>query len=417
MKTIGRSLLMAALLMAALLLAPTAAHAATSGWVKGRLQFFQNQGNFCPTGRDCTGANYLQAQWHTNQPIPETVIVILDSSNRQIGSGSTGTDGRFLVRWTSTNTVTKGKVQWYAEHSGGRFNIRTGTGTRQVFTGATKSLTNGASQSNPTNWGDLRWGSSSSPHPVANVYDGAWKLWNFSAQFSSLAVTFFTGVEVRAFNSSCPTSCAGGKLVNLDTGGGTPYSPGARVMHELGHIVSTQTHQGNDSHPCLDYSFGGNSGWSLQSQEWTCAGFEEGYATFVGDVARYWNSAVAPDTCFPQTDACTTMLETSSTFSCDFANGEPRWPLSVMRFLWDSYDFRSDFEDVAEPYNDLVNNQNNFAIGTANHQRDEPFSGPGGSLADRDGKSNFDFFVNYSDAHPGRSLFAADTNNCSPPGD
>jgi hypothetical protein len=48
--------------------APAAAHATTSGWVKGRLQFFQNQGNFCPTGRNCTGANYLQSEWHTNQP-------------------------------------------------------------------------------------------------------------------------------------------------------------------------------------------------------------------------------------------------------------------------------------------------------------------------------------------------------------
>ena len=34
---------------------------AAGGFVAGTLQFFQAQGNFCPTTRTCTGAQYPQS--------------------------------------------------------------------------------------------------------------------------------------------------------------------------------------------------------------------------------------------------------------------------------------------------------------------------------------------------------------------
>jgi len=346
------------------------------------------------------------------------VIVILDSSNRQIGSGTTDFNGNFLVRWTSSNNVTSGKVRWFAEHSGNRFKVKTGTGGRHTFTSGTRTLNNGRTQTNPNSWGDIRWGSSTTPHPVSNVYDGAHRTWFYSAQYSPRAIPNFVNVELRAFNTNCPTSCANALRVDLDTGADTPYVYSARTAHELGHIVSDQVSQGREAASCNDYSRNG-AGWSITSPEHMCAGYEEAYATLVGDIGRHWFNAPQPFACGYETGVCSLNTETSSAAgggSCDGSVEEERWVLTTLRFLWDVYDDVNDggSESVRQTYDRVIDNQGNFAIGTANHQRDEPFAG--GTLSDQDGKGQFDYLVNFETAHP-VELDEADAINCFPPGD
>ena len=250
-----------------------------------------------------------------------------------------------------------------------------------MFNSGSRNLANGTTQSNPTDWGDIRWGSSSSPHPTANVYDGAWRTWFYSVQYSTLATTNFKNVAIWAFNANCATSCGGGLRLDLDTSASTPYAYSARVAHELGHVVSSQTSQEKFSHPCVDYGYKGTGGWSITSPEWSCAGFEEAYATFIGDVGRYWWNAPQPIACAYETGTCSLSMEASSGVGtlCPTASEEDRWVLSSLRALWDIYDSAQDpgaAETISEPYNLIVDNNNHFTVGTANRQRDEPSRAP-----------------------------------------
>ena len=62
-------------LAALAVIAPSAAaFASSSGAIEGKLYFYQNQGNYCPVGRDCTGAKYREAEYHTNQPIANVKV-------------------------------------------------------------------------------------------------------------------------------------------------------------------------------------------------------------------------------------------------------------------------------------------------------------------------------------------------------
>ena len=60
-----------------------------TGVVSGRLRFYQNQGNYCPSTRDCSGAQYLESEYHTYQPVRDVKVYVETSGGTLIGSGST----------------------------------------------------------------------------------------------------------------------------------------------------------------------------------------------------------------------------------------------------------------------------------------------------------------------------------------
>lgn len=193
-----------------LLAAATPAHATTSGWVKGKITFYQNQGNYCPSTRTCTGANYLQASYQTGQPAAHTKVYVVDSSDRAIGSGVTDINGNFSIPWQSSNNANSGHFYWSFEHKDNRFNVRSGTGAQWVAWTSNISLPNGTTQATATNFGTIVWGNAASPHAVANVNDGAWRMWNYALSYSGIMNSNFTNVEIRAFN----TSRVNGRLVS-----------------------------------------------------------------------------------------------------------------------------------------------------------------------------------------------------------
>ena len=55
--------------------AAATAHAG-SGVVRGRLLFYENNNDYCPSTRDCTGANYLEAQYNSYLPVSDAKVYV-----------------------------------------------------------------------------------------------------------------------------------------------------------------------------------------------------------------------------------------------------------------------------------------------------------------------------------------------------
>ena len=395
---------------------------ASTGYVSGKLQFYQNQGGYCPSTRDCTGARYLQSEFNTYQPIRDAKVWVRRTSDfAVIGQGTTDRTGSFTIRWndpTSSGSVAA-DLYWTGEHKDGRFALRNSTGL--VFRMSTPDflLANGTTATAPTSIGNYKWGQSGSPHPLSNVYDGAFRDWDVF-ETANRMVNHFTGVEIRAFSDRCSTSCAEGKVVTLDPN--SAYVPQARVMHELGHVASTvASHDQTRSLPpntiyCFDDTV--NCGWGLNSREWQAAAFEEGLATFFGDVGLYTKAATAPHTCYASAAACSTgtfNMETSSRSSCQ--SGENRWALSTNRYLWDAYDTPSDYtgENLSAAYYEFFDTVNALHNGTWEDQKEEYWNADYSALDDKDGRSAHDFLDVWRQW--GTDSGTQYDGNCSPVGD
>lgn len=401
------------LLLAVSSVVPGVATAATSGVVRGRLTYYNELGNFCPSTRTCGAARYHQASFGTDMPVKNVKVKILDSSATQIGTGRTDSDGWYTVSWFSGSNATQGHLNWNGEHADGRFNVRDGSGSTLVWYTNNSSITNGTTTGSPQQWGTANWGWNGNESALSHVYAGAERTWADSFTYSGHLGTHFTNVEIRGFSSDCPTSCASGKLVKLDTAANTPYGWSSRVAHELGHIASTQSSQQQNFNLCANYTFGGGNTWNATSAEHGCAHYEEAFATWVGDVARYWSwDSGSTDICpGVPTGACATLAEPSTVaLGGTCALNEDRTMQSTLKFFWDVYDSGNDSESVQEDYWQIVFNNTRFAVGTANRQRDEWQAG------DLDGRGTFDYYWNY---WTGRSVSLTNPwwNNCAPVGD
>ncbi|AKI99243.1 hypothetical protein ATI61_106618 [Archangium gephyra] len=407
---------------------------AASGYVRGRMQFWQNQGNYCPNTRDCTGAVYTQAQFQTYQPVRNArVYVWSDQANAVIGQGATDLNGDYTISWyyAGTTPPTGVYVYWVPDHKDGRFYIRYSNGTYRWYPTGYFTLLNGTTSTSPQNIGTAAWGSSSYADEWANTYDGAELMWREGLNYFGVMQSNFTNVEIRGFandmpgfNGECPTSCANGysKRVQLDVG--AAYAPQGRVMHEMGHIASYLAHP---------YSGTGGNGycypstsnfpdkcqwWTLNTAEHGSAAFEEALATFLADSALYYPNAPAPHSCLASAAPCAPgqfNLETSSGSAC--ASGENRWPLTAMRFLWDVYDSVDDQESVAEGagnYWKMLNVMALYDNGTESLQISEPWNSNYSAIDNWDGRGSYSYRLNYFNKN-GTSVYVPYSRNCSPP--
>jgi hypothetical protein len=102
------------------------------------------------------------------------------------------------------------------------------------------------------------------------------------------------------------------------------------MSHEMGHIASylskpfSNCGAGNYPTACIGVGTPGSCGgsWSIDAGEWKCLGFEEGLATFIGDVSYYWSWATGPR--YAQSlsaSICTGQLEASSGTGCSSEAG------------------------------------------------------------------------------------------------
>jgi hypothetical protein len=393
---------------------------AASGYVSGKLMFWQAQGNYCPAGRDCSGANYREADFDVAQPVREVQVQVVDQDMNVLGASTSDLEGDFIISWYSPSLPASAKILWKARHKEQRFEVvSAASGGIYYFTSGSFSLVNGTSTSVPQKVGNIVWGSSAAPSSLANLYDGAHRTWHYALSYSGLMNSVFTDVTIKAYDSvACPTSCARGstKTITIDSTG-SAFMPQGRIMHEMGHIASylSQPFRGTGAYdwPNQCTSCGG---WSLTAQEWKVAGFEEAMATFIGDVSIYWHWAQEPVTCL-SSSACginTFNTENSTVSGC--ASGEHRWPLTSERYLWDVYDSIDDpnyTDTVHIEYWQFFTTLSQFGAGTSNHQADEAWNSDYSAVDAYDGRSAEDFEFNLMDRYAVSSS-AQRLSNCSP---
>ena len=389
-----RTLLVATMMM----LAGGAAEAA-SGAVYAKVLFYQNNNDYCASSADCAGANYTQSQYNTYQPFANAKVLMKDQSGNVIGTSSTGPDGYVVMSWYSPSQPANAHLEVLPEHKDGRFKLKTASG--QSFSWSNPSFapingtnTNGTAQ----NVGTITLGTAASPNPYANAFDGAQRMWNDALRYSSDMVNHFNGVEILAFgnDSVCSTSCASGKTIKLDSN--ATYVLSARILHEMGHVVSTlaKSHSTSADY-CYSTPGAASCGWGFQSPEWKSLSFEEGIATFFGDVTLFWSWANAP-----VINGVSREIQTST---C--ASDQSRWAESVLRYLWDVYDSHADtgfVDDTNYSYDTVVETLQKFCDGSGDHCTDE-------GLTNKDGRSSSDFAYNLRLIN-GDSTPTERTNNC-----
>jgi len=339
------------LLFAMLALAAATPAYAVSGTVSGRWRFFQNQGNYCdPAVRNCTGAQYLSSEYHTYQPIANSTVYIKDPDGNTIGTGVTSDTGNFTITWSRATTPSFIQAFWHFEHRDGRFRVRSATGGRySIWSGQLTPVVNGT-----LNAGDLNVGTSSSPSGLANIYDGASRMWYNALNFSSRMRANFTDLEIRAYPTECETACARGASNQILMPAGSEFSPQGRILHEMGHIASYKSKTRSLTHGSYCYplqevtnadqcSDGSSNGWSINSSEWRGVALEEGRATFFGDVSIYWNTSPDPRTCL-SSSTCGSNGGLESSPTCSGSIG--RQALQADRYMWDIYDSVNDGTDT-----------------------------------------------------------------------
>lgn len=422
MKPIGISVLATA----GLLLSFSGSALAASGTVTGQFFYFENEGNFCPTNRNCTGAKYVQSQFNTSMPVADTKVFVKRASDGVvIGQGSTNASGTFTVSWSTgffdfSQTVSA-TFTWIAEHKDMRFYVRHADGSQRNFFTWAVNITNGAN----TNVGGFTWGWSGNPDPYANLYGGAWRMWALSLGQSNRMVSYFSNVQILGETDPSGGNHADvfGNKVFISPAGS--YAPQSTIMHEMGHIASfrasrdqnVQTGVGN----LLAYPNTAcgptDCWWDLPTSEWEAAAFEDSMATHLADVGMYFANAPQPHSCI-SASACGTNsynLETSGGTSC--GTGQNRTVLNHMRYHWDNYDSLSDYtgENLSRGVWEAIDTINAFDNGYGNRQKNEPFATNSWNLDDWDGRSDVDFRENWITF--GTNSSTQLSNNCGSAGD
>lgn len=333
------------LAMLALALALPSSAQAASGTLRGYWRFYQNQGNYCNSagGQTCnSAARYTDAEYNTYQAIGNSKVYIKDQNNVVIGSGVTSSSGYFYVNWYRASTPSFVRVFWQLENKDNRFAVRGSGGGTYAYWTSNLSVTDGSSIYTGT------WyvGNSSSPSGIANIYDGADRMWYDALNYSGRMQANFTNVEIRAYPTDCPTACANGPNKEIHIPSGAEYRPQARILHEIGHIAS---YLSNPRRMMTGYNYPSQvlngGGWSFTSNEWRASALEEGRATFFGDVAFYWHWSTDPRTC-NSTGPCFTSIENGP--SCSGTVG--RQAIQMDRYMWDIYDSVNDGESNTTQY-------------------------------------------------------------------
>lgn len=441
MKTISRTLYGTFLVIAQTLLSAPLAFAlpadtlppSYSGYISGTLALFRDQGGYCPTYRneyDCTGARYLNTEAYQTVPV-KNAKVYLRTGSTVIGQGVSDSQGRFNIRWLHSSPLTSADLIWTGENSTNNFRVATPSGGYYNFRIPNIAVTSGTS----TNIGTRTWGNELAPNYLANLYDVALRTWD-SLAFSSLLVSRFTGVELRAFDSNACAdatggnagACAGPKrvyLVDTDT-----VSDGFTVAHEMGHVADFLAGNGYSSTSSYDYPATSDrmTGHSLDSAEWGAVQMTEGFADFVANRTYYWQTAKQPLVCKSST-FCPTNATDLEANDCPSTGASPsRRESNAARYFRDLYDSSEDYygERLSYAFGTFFDTIDAFPSGYGNGARDEPWRESCAwywlglycttSIDDRDGRSVQDFRRHFETRY-GISTSSQYTAACDPVGD
>lgn len=439
---------MGAVSVVAILIGAASARAqVTSGQVTGLVTFMSLNANFCDAsqGQNCSGATYTDANFNTSLPIANAVVDILDNNSNVIGTGATQSNGRFHISWDSAGhpAPTFLTFQWWSIDAGGRYAVNDTNGAPFLFTG-TKQIE--PQPGDPErDFGKLIWFNNGQ----ANVYAAAQNTVVALLENATLVANLMN-VDIRVFYGAgaagplgvCPTGCAGiaaGGVPTVQLSTNDKFMNQSRVQHELGHIagrlLSPRKLIGDYCFPdtgaaggvCTDSDGDGVTqarSWNLTTPEWGNDGFEEAFATFIGDRVIYGQSATQPTTCISaaacSATASLSQVETSTGNGnvgiCPQNNqAMRRSALIIDRYLRDIYDSSNDSSTcaagtaatcqwTAPSYNDthhrsfaeMLNVISRFPAGTQNHERNEPFvTGSTTVINDREGFNCDDYMFVY----------------------
>ncbi len=384
-----------------------------TGVVRGKLVFFNNNGNYCHPEvlQDCVGSLYPESQFRAVLPVRRVKYQIRATSNGAVlAQGNTAADGSLYITWNTTTDVTsiQARLYWWMEQDQSRFVVLDSNLNRIELSTSAFMLYPNTTTANPQQLGSFQWGSSgANANPYANVYDAAFRMED-SLEQSSRMQAYFSGVRIQAFDQQnvCPTSCAYPEgLIRLDPG--AAFAPQARIMHEMGHVATVKAVFDRS------FDFGGNEQycfneigyphcvWTYEGPEHGMAQMTEGYATFLGDLAVNGRSMTRPRSCWTAAAPCsnsdTRQDEELPQSPC--ADTRPRWPFNFTRYLWDLYDTHQDYagETRSFPYSYFIDAITSFMHGTGNHQLEEPWS-CAGSLCEPDGRAPLDYAFNIGDS-------------------
>lgn len=413
---------------------------AFGGTVTGRFFVWQNQGNFCPASLSpCVGARYLWTEYNTYVPVRDArfKVALWSDWSQIVGAGNSDANGNITINWYHPSISNPQVViLTTSTHSSFRFSIQDFVGNYWVSWAGPFTITNGATFSA----GNLGWGSPGNPSPNMNVYDGAWRMWNDSLVYSNRMVNSFTSVVIQAFEPAvqppsgpwCGTSCASGSTKTIRLDANAAYQPQARIMHECGHIASYLSRDWTftgDTYCYPNTSCGSTIGsWSLGNPSWGNTAFEEGLATFFGDVALYWaNAGTNVQTCL-STGACSGFNVETHTAGTNCASTRTRYPLSVDSYLRDLYDSNNESATGTSStcptctYTDLFNiafynffdTLAAYPTGTGLNQNNEHWNSAMTSIDNVDGRGAASFQKNLETY---LAVFSSNTRalNCTPP--
>jgi hypothetical protein len=366
-------------LMLAALAVSAQARADFAGVVKGRLTHYLHNGAYCPTDRNCSGANYPASQFNTWGPISngKVRLYMRNSSGvyQVIGSGTTDYNGNYTISWvTITSFVGNAYVAFEGEQKDGRFSLRNPSGGLYRWPTPSFTPTAGTTTAAPQNLGETKFGSAALPDPELNFYAAEHLAWWFGMMGSNGLYAKYTGVQLRGvFEPSetsdpthdCGTCGSGGsKFVRLHS----QYQfDAATVAHESGHVASyvlnprkstgDYCYDGSSSGFCPgteSFCCNGNTGigtHDYNTPEWQHVQFEEGFADVVSAIALYQQFAPQPYICAAfVAAACPTG---NIKYQVEPSKGAPypgtctdfyerRWEMTAARFLWDAYDSVAD---------------------------------------------------------------------------
>jgi hypothetical protein len=392
--------------VAALTALAAPAQASSSGVLKGRLLFYQNNAGYCDSAEMvCIGARYPRSQFGTLQPVRQVNVYLrVASTGSALGQAVTDTSGNFTMSWHSATTAPSftAEVYWDGVNKDTRFLLSGPDSTMYTFDSPSFTLTSGTTAAAPQDRGDVKWGTAGAPNSLVNLYHSMWMAWNFALAPSNLMQSRFTAVRALAFGAftQCGPSgsCAlpGSNVVLIDPD--EQYDP-FTVAHEMGHIASSRAdgHTGANDYCYPSTCASGSDPKSVHefdTPEWLAATFEESFADLIGNIALWAPTAADARVCHTNAGSCLTPVSLEYTPITGCTDTLAREELMSLKFLWDLYDSHvdSNFNENRSYGPDLFfDTLGDYVVGTGDHMTNEPWNAAMTAVDNKDGRSPADF--------------------------
>jgi hypothetical protein len=393
--------------------------AAGKGSVVVTVSFVETNGGYCPPGRSCLGARYLQSDYNVHKFLPEVPVAVRHKATGTIlATGYAAPSIILPFAWLiEIDDAAFPFCVWgedfqivsLMDEKDGRFAVYN-TAANAMFANVTEhtSLQKDALINSQI--------TSANGRAASNILRAAMRAWVLLNTSHHLRPHFH---QVRILPSTSNGSSANAPAKTVIIGQNHWYTGSA--MHEFGHLAEAfaAASSGTPILPgAVDYCYpalGCNQKvHDFTSPEHKHTAYTEGLAHFVWAASLYGQNANAPHICTSVSACPFGQWNLESTPTCDA--GSDRQSLNVARYLWDLYDSNND-----QAYNDALSYSFNvmfvetiraFPAGFDNRQINEPLGVFNGVtyLDDPDGRSSDDHRYHFDRITGTRSALQGELN-------